>query len=220
MQKHQNNSFFHGHTYIYIYTTLTFLGKRVIKTKIERQTDRDREKGGRDRDRQTRRQTDRRTETEENTRKEVSSWTLMSHEPHSGLKTNHTFQIIFHQLKIQVTKTPIRSWTTVLDTTQSTAISIRKKERKKLTIWYFNELWCHRKRCQGSRPPHSQMTLTCQCLRRARQARTGSNLLLIVAGSRPDELRRSSYARPARYTATSWGPLCCQRDGPTRACQS
>ena len=193
--------------HIYIYTTLTFLGKRVIKTKIERQTDRDREKGGRDRDRQTRRQTDRRTETEENTRKEVSSWTLMSHEPHSGLKTNHTFQIIFHQLKIQVTKTPIRSWTTVLDTTHSTAILIRKKERKKLNIWYFNE-------------PHSQMTLTCQCLCRARQARTGSNLLLIVAGSRPDELRRSSYARPARYTATSWGPLCCQRDGPTRACQS
>ena len=45
--------------------------------------------------------------------------------------TNHTFQIIFHQLKIQVTKTPIKIWTTVLDTTQSTAITIRQTERKK-----------------------------------------------------------------------------------------
>jgi len=62
----------------------------------------------------------------------------MSHEPHSGLKTNHTFQIIFYQLKIQVTKTPVRSWTTVLDTTQSTAISIRKKERKKLSDILMN----------------------------------------------------------------------------------
>ena len=37
------------------------------------------------------------------------------------LWTNHTFKLLSHQFKTQVTKSKGKSWITVLDTTQSTA---------------------------------------------------------------------------------------------------